>query len=174
MGEEVMTVVLLVIGTILYFLACLMGVLLLVIGLPGLWVIVGATLIYCLSTDQIPGTWVALYTALAIGAEIVEFGVGAYGAKKYGGTKWGMLGAVAGSILGAILLSVIPVVGTIVGAFLGAFLGAFALEYASDGDLRRARETGKGAFFGKIAAVVVKGGLAIAMIISSFIIIVFK
>lgn len=170
-----MSTFLLVLGTIFYFLACIVGVLLLVIGLPGLWVIVGATLIYCLSTDQIPGIWVAAYTGLAIVAEIIEFSVGAYGAKRYGGSKWGMLGAVGGSILGAILLSgIIPLVGTIIGAFLGAFLGALGLEYAVDRDFRRARESGKGAFYGKIAAVVVKGGLAVAMIISSAIIIVFS
>ncbi len=85
-----------------------------------------------------------------------------------------MLGALVGGITGALLLSpLLPIAGSLLGAFLGAFGGAFALEYLTDRDLYRAGRAGKGAFFGRVAAVVVKGGFAVAMIISSFVLIVF-
>lgn len=86
-----------------------------------------------------------------------------------------MLGAVIGGIIGAGFLSgILPVVGTIIGAFVGAFAGAFIIEYLSNRDFRQARRSGEGAFMGKLVAVVVKGGLAVAMIISAFALIVFR
>lgn len=170
-----MDTVLLVLGTIFYFIVCGIGVLLVIVGLPGLWVIVGATAVYAWATHEISWTAFATFLILSLLAEVFEAVVGAWGAKKYGGTKWGMVGAVLGGILGAILLSpLLPLAGSIIGAFLGSFAGAFILEYMTDRDYQRARQAGKGAFLGKTAAVVVKMGLGVGIIISSFAIIVFR
>lgn len=170
-----MHTVLFVVGTIFYFLVCLSGVLLTLVGLPGLWVIIGATAVYAWVTDEISWTVFVIFFILSLFAEVFEAVVGAWGAKKYGGTKWGMLGAVLGGIAGAILFSpLLPVIGSIIGAFLGSFGGAFILEYMTDQDYRRARQAGKGAFLGKTAAIVVKMGLGAGMIISSFALIVFR
>lgn len=170
-----MDVVLFILGTIFYFLICGIGLFLVILGLPGLWVIIGATALYAWTTGEISWSAFAVFFILSLLAELFEAVVGAWGAKKYGGTKWGMLGAIMGGILGAILLSpLLPVVGSIIGAFLGSFGGAFILEYMTDRDYQRARQAGKGAFLGKTAAVVVKMGLGVGIIISSFALIVFR
>lgn len=171
-----MSTLLFVLGTILYFLVCVGGLGLLIAGLPGTWLIVAASAVYAWQTHgEIPWVAVVIFIILSLLAEVFEAVVGAWGAKKYGGTRWGMLGAITGGIAGAIILSgLLPVIGTIMGAFLGAFAGAFVLEYFSNRDFRQARRSGTGAFFGKLIAVVVKGGLAVAMIISAFALIVLR
>ena len=163
-----------VLGSILYFLVCIGGLALLIVSLPGLWVIVGASALFAWATGgMIPWTAVLVYAVLALGSEVFDAVVGAWGTKKYGGSNWAMAGAIVGGIGGAILMSGIPpVLGSIIGAFGGAFLGAFGAEYAINRDFRQARKSGKGAFLGRLAAVVVKAGLAVAMIISSFVLII--
>ena len=170
-----MDTVWLVLGAILYFVICSSGLGMLIIGLPGTWLIVAASAVFALATDGAAIPWLAviLYALLSAAAEVFEALVGAWGAKKFGGSKWAMIGAIAGGILGAILFTaIVPVIGTLIGAFGGAFLGAFGLEYAVNRDFRQARSSGTGAFLGRIAAVVVKAGLAVAMIISSFVLLI--
>jgi uncharacterized protein len=170
-----MATALFVLGTILYFLVCIGSLALLVAGLPGLWVIVVSTGVYAwASHGELSWLTVAVFAVMALVAEVFEAIVGAWGTKKYGGSKWGMLGAIIGGLAGSIGLSVLPVVGTLIGAFLGAFVGAFALEYIQDQDFRRARRSGTGAFMGKLVAVVLKGGLGVAMVISAFALILFR
>ncbi len=157
----------LVLGAIVYFAVCIGGLLLLVIGLPGLWLIVVSSAVFAWATGgaAIPWAAVIVYGLLSAGAEIFEAAAGAWGTKKYGGSRWAMAGAILGGIVGAIFFSII-------GAFAGAFLGAFAFEYASNQDFRQATSSGKGAFLARLVAVVVKASLAVSMMISSFVFIV--
>jgi len=161
--------------SILYFIVCIGGVGLLILGLPGSWVIVGASAVFAWVGHgaTIPWAAVIVYTLLSAGAEIFEVAVGAWGTKKYGGSRWAMLGAIIGGIAGAILLGgLFPLIGGIIGAFGGAFAGAFALEYAVNKDFRQAKSSGKGAFLGRLAAVVVKASLAVSMMITSFVLLI--
>ena len=170
-----METALLILGLILYAAACVGGLALLIVGLPGLWVIVVSSGVFAIATDggAVPWAVVIVYVALAAGSEIFDVMVGAWGAKKYGGSKWAMAGAIIGGVGGAILLAGIPpVIGSIIGAFGGAFAGAFGLEYAINRDFRQARSSGTGAFLGRVAAVVVKAGLAVAMMVTSFVFII--
>ncbi len=165
----------LVFASIIYFLVCLGGLALLIVGLPGTWLIVAAALVFALISggSAIPWLAVIIFGILSAAAEVFEAWVGAWGAKKYGGSRWAMAGAVIGGIAGAILLAGFPpVLGSIIGAFAGSFGGAFLLEYAANRDFRGARSTGKGAFYARIIAVVAKVALAIAMIVSSFVLII--
>ncbi len=135
---------------ILYVVAavfCLLGaacLLLVVIQLPGGWVMLGlAGLIeyldqYYLAAEDQPtfGWWVlgGSLGLLVIG-EVIEFVAGALGAKKGGSTRQGMWGALIGGIVGAFALTpilfFIPIFGTLVGAILGTFLGAIIGELAA-------------------------------------------
>jgi len=165
----------LIAGSVLYFIICIGGLALLILGLPGLWVIVGASAVFAWVTHGAAIPWVAVivYALLCVGAEIFEAVVGAWGTKKYGGSRWAMAGAIFGGIAGAILLGgIFPVIGGIVGAFGGAFGGAFALEYAVNKDFRQAKSSGKGAFLGRLAAVVAKASLAVSMMITSFVLLI--
>lgn len=165
----------LVVASIIYFLVCLGGLVLLIVGLPGTWLIVVAAAVFAWISggSAIPWSAVVIFILLSAGAEVFEAVVGAWGARKYGGSRWAMAGAVVGGIAGAILLAGFPpVIGSIIGAFAGSFGGAFLLEYAANRDFRKARSTGKGAFYARIVAVVTKVALAIAMIVSSFVLII--
>ena len=109
------------------------GLAITVIGLPGLWLMIGAVGVYAWGTGW---TQVALVTVIAlvgvgILAELVEFLAGGAAAKKAGGSARSAWGALIGGVAGALLFSIpVPIVGTIIGACLGAFIGALAMEYS--------------------------------------------
>lgn len=109
--------------------------------IPGNWIIVVATALFAffVRPDDAHGvSWwcVGGLVALAAAGEAIELLAGAAGAKKHGGSRRGMLlaiaGAMAGSLLGATFGSTIPVLGTIIGAVGGGCVGAFAGAYLGE------------------------------------------
>jgi uncharacterized protein YqgC (DUF456 family) len=141
--------------------------LLVVIGLPGTWLLLGIAFGLELadapltpgSGDVVTFGWglLALCAGLALLGEGIEALAGAAGTKFGGGTRRGMVGAFLGGIAGAILLTPllpIPVLGTLAGAMLGAFAGAFLGE--ASGPEARSRDRNLRAAFG--AAVGKLGG----------------
>jgi uncharacterized protein YqgC (DUF456 family) len=82
----------------------------------------------------------------------------AMGAKWFGATKWGMYGAIAGGVVGLFF----GIIGLLAGPLIGAFAGELLLA--------RKRISGSlkstwGTLVGTAAGVLVRGGLAIAMLI---------
>jgi len=119
---------------ILTLVVMLTGMFLNILGLPGIWLMVGAVGVFAwiTRTQQFIGTTsLIVLVVLAVLAEVVEFVAGSAGAKKAGGSKRAMMGAVIGALVGGIFLSVIPIpiISTIVGACLGAFIGAAVMEF---------------------------------------------
>ena len=117
----------------LLLVAVLAGLFINIMGLPGLWLIVLAAMLYAWGFGfALIGTWTLLVVfALAVVAEIIEFVAGAAGSKSAGGSKRGMAGAIAGGLVGGIVGSVmipVPIVGTIVGSVAGTFVGAYVVE----------------------------------------------
>jgi uncharacterized protein YqgC (DUF456 family) len=147
----------------------LIGLLITILGLPGLWLMVGSVGLYALLPRTPPllnVIWVLLGTALV--AEIVEFLSSSAGAKKAGGTKRGMVGGVVGALLGGILLSFlipIPVLGTIIGVCLGAFVGAAGVEMLIHGEVSRSIKVGAGAAAGRFIGVITKLGFGILILL---------
>ena len=130
------------------------------LSLPGLWLMVGALGVYGWVTgwERYVG-WPALGSviALAVIAELIEFFSGTAGAKKAGGSRRGMVGAIVGALVGAIVFSIpIPVVGTIFGACLGAFIGASVVEMGVVGNPGHAGRVGWGAAKGTFWGIVYK------------------
>ncbi len=113
---------------------------LVVIGLPGTWILIGlAVAVELLDHHYLEGAnpetygWWAIGAcgALALVGELVETLAGAAGTRAGGGSRRGMVGAMIGGIVGAILftpLIPIPVVGTLIGALVGTFAGAVIAE----------------------------------------------
>src|SRR5438874_10517372 len=145
---------------LLLLLLLLVGWLINLLGLPGLWLMVAAYGGYALATDwnNYVG-WPSLLAMLILAsvAEVVEFFAGAAGSKAAGGRKRGMIGAIVGGFLGAIFLSIIPipVVAQVVGACLGAFVGAAVME-VYDKDWQHSLRVGVGAAKGRFVGIVVK------------------
>jgi uncharacterized protein YqgC (DUF456 family) len=147
----------------------IVGLFLNLLGLPGLWLIVGSLGVYGLITgwDVYVG-WPSLIALVVLGllAEVLEFLAGAAGSKAAGGRKRGMIGAVVGALVGGIAFSFvpIPVVATIVGAVLGAFVGAALMEL-TDRDFRHAMRVGYGAAKGRLIGIVVKTAIGVVMLL---------
>lgn len=111
------------------------------ITLPGNWLVVGLTALFVLfvpTGDQQGIRWatVAIVIGLAGLGELIEFGAGAAGAAKEGGSRRGMvlavLGAILGSVCGALAGVPIPIIGPLIGAVGGGALGAFVGAYLGE------------------------------------------
>jgi len=169
---ETLLAVLAVIGYVFFFLIMFVAILSILIGLPGCWVILVETLVYCLIPPmfhKISMLEFAVLLLMALAGELFEFLITAYGAKKFGASNKAVIAALAGGLIGAILVNnLFPIIGALVGAFAGVYLGAFLYTYLADRELGKAAKAGIGAFMGRMGAVLVKGTMAIA--ISGFII----
>ena len=162
MGSEILKVVVLII----LILSMPAGLIAVVLGLPGTWLILVTSFFYgwltgfaIISTKLLFGL-----LALAVVAELLDLTLGLWGARRYGGTKKAMVGTMVGGILGAVALS--PMLfgaGTIVGAFLGAFVGAFSMTYLEQRKMDEAMRVGWGALLGRVFAMVFKGAAVVTM-----------
>jgi len=150
--------------------AQLLGLLLIPLGLPGLWVQVLALAAYAWFTDfTTVGWWAILFVALlAAAAEAVEFMMGGRYAERYGGSRRAAWGAILGGLVGAMIGVPIFLVGSVIGAFIGAFAGAALMELTvrEEGrprEWRGALRVGWGAFLGRLVATVLKCSVGVAV-----------
>ena len=151
---------------VLVFAALAIGLLMIPLGLPGLWVMVGAAVLHRAAgrSDEMGIGFLVLIATLALTAELVEALLGVAAARRFGASRWGMWGAFIGGIVGALALSpFFPLVGTLFGAFAGAFAGAFGLELWKSRTFRSSWRAGLGAFVGRVAAVAVKVAVGVAI-----------
>ena len=69
------------------------------------------------------GWWtLGLLTALSILAHIVDFSAGAFGAKKFGASRWGALGGLSGGMAGLFFFPIGLFVGPVVGVLCAEIL----------------------------------------------------
>ena len=102
-------------------------------------------------TNAIPMNWVFLGITLgiAIAVWLLDYMIPALGAKKFGGSKAGMIGATLGLVLGIVFLGPL---GIIIGPFMGAFVG----EQLSKNDSKRAFKAAIGSFLGFLTSTLIK------------------
>jgi uncharacterized protein YqgC (DUF456 family) len=139
------------------------------VGLPGNWMIVAATLVYAWLTSA-PGSvglrWaaVAVVTGLAVFGEIVELGASAAGVKRVGGGRraavLALFGSFAGAMTGLFVGVPIPVVGSVIAALLfaalGALLGGVLGELTAGRSLADSWRVGRAAFRGRLFGTLAK------------------
>ena len=154
-------------GVVVLLACALLGLVLIPLGLPGLWVIVGGILAYGWLTDfRTVGLWtIGLALGLAFLGEVIEWWVGFRYAKRYGGSRRAGWGALLGGIVGAIVGVPVPLIGSVIGAFLGSFVGAVALEYLGSRHAPTAVRAGWGAVLGRAAAAALKTGVGLVIIV---------
>lgn len=155
-----------ILAAIIVTLAALVGVVLTVVTLPGVWLailVAVACVIWQPGIISIPMLVAAIVLALI--GEIVELFWSAAGAAKQGSSKLGGLGALIGGLVGAIaatFLIPIPIIGTLVGAVLGAACGAvFAERGIHHKPWRESLRIGRGAAVGRVQATIAKSILAV-------------
>ena len=138
---------------VIWNLASLLGVL---IGLPGVWIMVITTsLVAWWQWDEgMFSAWtLAAILALAVLGEVLEFFSGVFGSKRVGGSGWGVVGGIAGCIVGGIagtFLIPIPLVGTLIGACVGGGLGTWLAEMAAGQKMDVAVKSGVGGGVGRL------------------------
>jgi uncharacterized protein YqgC (DUF456 family) len=148
-----------------FVLAAVAGLLMIPLGLPGLWVMIGGLLVYGWLTDfrSMGIATIAIVLALALLGEVIESWLGFRFAKRYGGSSRSGWGALVGGIAGAIVGVPIPVVGSVIGAFLGSFAGAALFELSYSRRMGVAVGAGWGAVLGRAAAAPMKIGLGVVI-----------
>lgn len=147
----------------------LIGLLLVPLGLPGLWVMLGAAALHELLAQPPTIGWVAIgiCAGLAAIAEVLEFTLSVRYTKKYGGSKRAGWGALVGGLVGAVMGVPIPIVGSVIGAFAGSFVGALLAEYSVARQSGAAGRAAWGSLIGRVMATMAKTaiGIAIAVIV---------
>lgn len=150
---------------ILVFAAILLLCLFLIpLGLPGIWLMIGAALAYNYLLSGDPIGWVAIggSVVLATIAEVLEFTLSARYTRKYGGSRRAAWGAIIGGIVGAFVGVPVPIIGSVIGAFVGSFAGALAAEYTHrDATAGTATKVATGALIGRVVAAAMKTTLGV-------------
>ena len=126
-----------IINFIVFIFFGIVSILLVVLQLPGIWLLVGiafALQAYSICIyDQNPWSWYTIYASvfIALISETFEFISGTIGLKKIGlskNTVYGtILGAFIGSIIGTLIIP-IPIFGTLAGITAGTFCVIFTFE----------------------------------------------
>jgi uncharacterized protein YqgC (DUF456 family) len=139
----------------------LLSLVLIVLGLPGLWIMVASAVTYNLIVPGDPIGWFTLVAVavLALVAELLEFTMTGRYARKYGGSRRAGWGAIIGGMIGAFVGVPVPIVGPIIGAFVGSFCGALVAELTGGASAGDATRVAKGALVGRVMSTVLKIGI---------------
>lgn len=113
------------------------------------------------SAPSVPGSGLP-QTLIVVVLFIADYVVGAWGVKKFGGSRASVIGSTIGLIIGPFL---IPAFGLLIGPFLGAFIG----ELIAGEKAGKAVKVSFGALLGLFSSTVVKIILQIVMIVLFFI-----
>jgi uncharacterized protein YqgC (DUF456 family) len=126
---------------------------------PGTAVILAAAVIHrvMLGPAKSIGWWsIALLVALTLASYAVDLIGGLYGARRFGATRWGVIGAILGAIVGLFF--------GLLGLLVGPIIGAVASEIIGGKRLVDAGRAGWGTLLGNLAGMVGKLVIAFAMV----------
>ncbi len=135
------------------------------LGLPGVWVMVALLLGMTVAGVVSWTTW-AVLAGLAVVSEALEFAVLGWMGRKHGGSQRAFWGAVAGGLVGAVVGVPIPVVGPLVGGVLGTFAGAGAVTFHETRSMEQASRVGWGVALARAFAVALKTGVGIVVLVT--------
>ncbi|MGO4549496.1 DUF456 domain-containing protein [Lysobacter sp. 2RAF19] len=128
-------------------------------ALPGLPLVFAGMLLAAWAGNFQEIGWVTLVvlglmTAVSF---VIDFWATAHGAKRVGASKQAIWGAILGTFAG---LFVMPPLGLFIGPFVGALIG----ELIHGREIRQAAKVGFGTWLGIVLGIVLKLGLAFAML----------
>lgn len=146
--------------------AMLVGLVMIAVGLPGLWIIVATTLALALA-GHLPWSAGLVVAVVAVAAEAAELLVVARFGRAFGGSRRAFWGAVLGGMAGLFVGIPVPVVGPVITAFLGTFLGAGAATLMETRSIGRSARVGWGVLLARTVAVALK--VAVAVCVTAFV-----
>ncbi len=154
-------------GLLLLGAVLVISLLLVPLGLPGTWLMLGAAVGYnALTGTEAIGLFTLIgATVLVLVAEWAEFVLGARFAQRYGGSRRAGWGAILGGLIGAFVGVPVPVVGPVIGALVGSFAGALVFEYSVARDPRTSTRAATGALIGRVAAIALKVAIGCVLIV---------
>ena len=145
--------------------------LLILIGLGGsfLPLVPGAVLIWVaillhkvwLGPESVSWVFVGWAAAAVVLSQVLDTLCTFWGARRFGASWRGALGAVVGGILGVLFFNII-------GLVLGPIVGAVVAELVSDRSLREAGRAGLGTLVGGIAAFVLRLGISVGIVVAFY------
>jgi hypothetical protein len=127
--------------------------------LPGTTIILGAAVIHRIilgAEKSIGWRTIVVLVALTVASYALDVFAGYLGAKYFGATKWGTLGAIVGALIGLFF--------GIIGLFVGPVIGAITGEVIAGKRMIHAGRAGWGSLLGNVAAMLGKLIIALAMI----------
>lgn len=145
--------------------AMVVGLLLIPLGVPGLWVMIAALAVAVLAGSAVAWGTVLVLAVVAGVAELGEYVAVRLASDRWGGSSRAFWGAIAGGIVGAMAGTPVPVVGSLIGILLGTFAGAVLAAWLESRDAREAVQVGWGAVLGRAAATAVKTGAGLAILL---------
>ena len=110
---------------------------------------VGLLLLYITSVIPTDWTFLGITLAITIVVTVMDNFIPIIGTKKFGGTKYGIVGATLGLIVGIFF----GPIGIIAGPFLGAFVGEIIKDSK---DSKKAFKAALGSFIGFLASTLLK------------------
>jgi len=126
---------------------------------PGTSIILAGALLHrvMLGPEKSIG-WVtiAVLVLLTVASYALDFFSGYFGARYFGATKWGMLGALIGALIGIFF--------GVAGLFVGPVIGAVAGEFIAGKRMIDAGRAGWGSLLGNLGAMIGKLVIALVMI----------
>jgi len=148
-------------------LGAILGVVLTVLALPGIWFALLIAVICQLWQGDMFSPWTLFaVAAIALLGEILELVASSFGAAKAGGTRRGAVGALIGGIVGAVAgIPFLPPIGPVLGSAAGAGLGALVAErHGGSKSWGESARIGTGAAIGRLSATLIKVLLAILVV----------
>ena len=103
---------------------------------------------------------IVVLTLLTLATYALDFLSGYLGAKYFGATKWGMVGAVLGVLIGIFL--------GIIGLLVGPVIGAIAGEFLAGKKMMDAGRAGWGSLMGNLGGMIAKLVIGLVMIMIFF------
>ena len=144
--------------SIIIMLAGMAGIIVPIIpSIPLIWL---GSFIYAIFTHFEKITWVILliFALLTIFSIVLENIGNVYGAKKFGATKWGIIGSIVGTGVGFYT-------GGPIGLILGPVIGTIVFEFIGGKGYKGALKSGLGNFVGFLGGSILKFVVGLAMII---------
>jgi len=144
--------------SIIIMLAGMAGIIVPIIpSIPLIWL---GSFIYAIFTHFEKITWVVLliFALLTIFSIVLENIGNVYGAKRFGATKWGIVGSIVGTGVGFYT-------GGPVGLILGPVIGTIVFEFIGGKGYKGALKSGLGNFVGFLGGSILKFVVGLAMII---------